>query len=226
MLLGESVVLEDGTVCFAVGRVQRRQTRGWFVYWADDREAKFPTCREEMWPLTGSEDDHARASNYLILCPEDELDGPPKELHDPWFWDTSDVRPANIRPTEEEQGRTLMDILTPKAAEGSKKAPLHLVPPALAISAARALGEGADKYGAFDWRTRRPVASAYVAAMLRHLYAYMDGEDTDPDSEVGKDHLDGIAGSLAVLLDATHGGFLEDDRPSPGPAPRLLLKKD
>jgi hypothetical protein len=62
----------------------------------------------------------------------------------------------------------------------------------------------------------------YVGAIERHLAAYKDGEDIDPDSKEGKGHLDGLAASLAILLDAQDGGFLIDNRPPPGPAPRLV----
>lgn len=111
----------------------------------------------------------------------------------------------------------------PKAAFGDKKVPLHLVPPALLIGAARAFAEGAAKYGPYNWRKTKVEAMTYVGAMLRHLMAYVDGEDTDPESSTGKKHLEGIAASLAVLMDAQESGYLIDNRPPPGAAPRLVL---
>lgn len=112
----------------------------------------------------------------------------------------------------------------PKKAYGDAKIPMHLVPPALQISAARGLGEGAEKYGPYNWRETNVEATTYIGAIERHLAAYKDGEDVDPDSAVGKRHLDGIAASLAILIDATDGGFLIDNRPPPGPASRLVLQ--
>ncbi len=110
----------------------------------------------------------------------------------------------------------------PKKQYGDKKVPLHLVPPALVIGAAHALREGAGRYGPYNWRESKVEAMTYVGAILRHCMAYLDGEDVDPESTVGKLHLDGIAGSVAVLLDATHGGFLIDNRPPKGPAPGMV----
>lgn len=112
----------------------------------------------------------------------------------------------------------------PKQAYGDRKPPLHLVPPALTLYAAQGLGEGAAKYGAYNWRSAKVEGLTYVGAALRHLAAYLDGEDVDPDSKVGKTHLAGAIASLAILADATEGGFLIDNRPPPGPAPRLILE--
>lgn len=109
----------------------------------------------------------------------------------------------------------------PKQLNGDKKVPVQLVPPALTLGAAKALGEGASRYGPYNWRESNVEAMTYVGAILRHLYAYLDGEDIDPESPVGKRHLDGIAGSIAILLDATDGGFLIDNRPPKSAAPEL-----
>ena len=111
----------------------------------------------------------------------------------------------------------------PKQRYGDLKPAVHLVPPALVLGAAVALKEGAQKYGAYNWRNSKVEALTYVGAIGRHLAAYLDGEDVDPESAVGKLHLDGIAACVAILLDAYHGGFLLDNRPPPGPAPRLVL---
>ena len=111
----------------------------------------------------------------------------------------------------------------PKQIHGDRKVPLHLVPPALVIGAARALGEGVKKgYGPFNWRHSKVQANTYIGAIMRHLQSYLDGEEVDPESIVGKHHLDGAAASLAILMDAKDGGFLIDDRPPRGPAPGLL----
>lgn len=111
----------------------------------------------------------------------------------------------------------------PKQAYGDLKAAVQFVPPALWLAAARGNGEGARKYGAFNWRTTKVEALTYVGAMMRHLAAWIDGEEIDPESKEGKHHLDGVAASLAILLDALHGGFLIDNRPPKGPAPNMVL---
>lgn len=111
----------------------------------------------------------------------------------------------------------------PKQAYGDLKAAVHTVPPALLLGAAKAFGEGAKKYGPFNWRMSKVEAMTYVGAILRHLSAYTDGEDVDPESTTGKLHLEGIAACVGILLDCTYGGFLIDNRPPPGPSPRMVL---
>jgi hypothetical protein len=108
----------------------------------------------------------------------------------------------------------------PKKAFGDKKVPVHLVPPALLIETAVAFKEG-RKYGPFNWRASPVEATTYIGAMYRHLMAYQDGEDLDPESTEGKTHLAGIAACCAILMDANAHGSLIDNR-TPGPAPKLI----
>jgi hypothetical protein len=84
-------------------------------------------------------------------------------------------------------------------------------------SIAIGLKEGAEKYGPWNWRSTKVEVMTYVGAIYRHMAAFVDGEDIDPDSPVGKKHLDGVAASLAILIDAIAGGFAIDNRP-PTPA--------
>jgi hypothetical protein len=69
---------------------------------------------------------------------------------------------------------------------------------------------GADKYGPWNWRETGVCASTYVNAILRHLNAWRDGEDLDPES--GITHLAHIACSANILMDAEVCGKLQDDR--------------
>jgi hypothetical protein len=111
----------------------------------------------------------------------------------------------------------------PKQAFGAQKPPVHLVPPILLVAAARAIAEGAAKYGAFNWRKSEPLKmTTYLGGMLRHLMAFLDGEEIDPESSTGKTHLEGLAASLAILLDARALGNLVDDRAPAGPVADLL----
>lgn len=110
----------------------------------------------------------------------------------------------------------------PKQRFGAQKVPVHLVPPAAIIGMAKALGEGAEKYQPFNWRSAKVRRMTYIGAAIRHLLADLDGEDVDPESTYGKTHIEGALGSLAVLQDAIAGGFLVDDRPPKGPAPEML----
>lgn len=64
-----------------------------------------------------------------------------------------------------------MDLLDPLALEGL----------------AKVLTFGAQKYAANNWR-KGIANSRLIAAMLRHLFAIMRGEDIDPES--GLPHID------------------------------------
>ena len=98
----------------------------------------------------------------------------------------------------------------PKGAAGALKTPLGLIPPFAMAQTAWAHKLGADKYGPFNWRDTGVCASTYVNAMLRHLNAWRDGEDLDPES--GISHLAHIACNCNILLDAGFCRTLQDDR--------------
>lgn len=106
-----------------------------------------------------------------------------------------------------------------------KKASIEFVPVALLEACSEALAEGRVKYGTAKWRETDTEAMTYVGGILRHLYAWIDGEDIDPDSSIGKRHLAGAAASLAILLDVIAMGTVIDNRPPKGPGGKLMLPK-
>ena len=108
----------------------------------------------------------------------------------------------------------------PKDKLGIKKVPLHLNPTAGVVYMALGMWDGAVKYGPFNWRQQKVSGSVYVAAALRHIFSYIDGQDIDPES--GKPTLGHALACLAILADAIESGNLVDDRPEPGPVPALL----
>ncbi len=110
----------------------------------------------------------------------------------------------------------------PKDALGIKKAQLNLVPPASVIYQALAMEDGARKYGPYNWRQNKVIASIYVAAAMRHLMAWQDGEENAGDS--GKPHLGHALACLGILVDALETGNLVDDRPVKGAASQLIAK--
>ncbi len=79
-----------------------------------------------------------------------------------------------------------------------KKPPIYLVPKAFIFACARALGFGAVKYEANNWRLGMKWSETY-SAVLRHLVAWQEGEDTDPES--GLSHLDHACAMLAFLTE-------------------------
>ncbi len=109
----------------------------------------------------------------------------------------------------------------PKDATGSSKTPFHLVPESATAQEAEAMRLGASKYGAYNWRSKAVKASVYVSALRRHLAAWFDREDNDPES--GLSHLAHARANLGILLDAEHCGQLIDDRPVPVPEKKSFL---
>lgn len=93
-----------------------------------------------------------------------------------------------------------------------EKPPLSLVPRALLYACGRALGFGANKYAANNWR-RGMKWSSPLSGLLRHLTAWGEGEDNDEES--GLSHLDHAAACLAFLTHMESDDRYEhlDDRP-------------
>ena len=120
-----------------------------------------------------------------------------------------------------------IDTTNPKDRIGVTKPQLNLVPPALLIWTAKAMENGAAKYGPFNWRDKKVKMTIYVAAALRHLLSLLDGEDTAQDS--GLPHAAHAAACMGIILDAKECNCLIDDRPAKGPAAdlieRLTVKK-
>ena len=114
--------------------------------------------------------------------------------------------------------------MNPKDLVGAKKAPMDLVPPAGAIMSAPAHKNGADKYGPFNWRLQPVQAMTYVAAVRRHLDAWVDGQDNAPDT--GIHHFSHALAGMNILADAYGLGNLIDNRPPKGPAADMLAAQD
>jgi hypothetical protein len=99
----------------------------------------------------------------------------------------------------------------PKDLFGSKKLSISAVPHNVLGELAVAMQEGADKYGRHNYRSIPVKASIYHDAVFRHMAAWWEGEDIDPDSKLS--HITKAIASLAVLRDAMHRGNWIDDRP-------------
>lgn len=97
----------------------------------------------------------------------------------------------------------------PKEAAGRAKCPLHLNPPTALRQMAEALQHGALKYGEWNWRAAGINATTYIAAAMRHLTAWQDGEDNDSS---GLSHIAHAMAGMAIVLDAQACGMMNDDR--------------
>jgi hypothetical protein len=96
-------------------------------------------------------------------------------------------------------------------APAPPKARLDLLPHKALLEMARAMEEGAEKYGANDWMRKPHRASEDYAAALRHLMAWWTGTDKDPKSGVSP-----LAHALcraAMLLETMERFPEKDDRP-------------
>jgi len=110
----------------------------------------------------------------------------------------------------------------PKDAIGSDKLPLHLWPTTATIMGALGLLDGALKYGRSNFRAVGVRASIYYDAARRHLDAWFEGEDVDPDS--GLPHHAHALACIAIIVDAQAAGKLTDDRMYGGDAYRAFVR--
>lgn len=158
---------------------------------------------EEIYP--------AMSEIYLELRPNTQREDPRVE-------EVPDLTPMD----REALGRLLRDIqaVNPKDQVGRRKPQIGLVPPSAIIEESVAFADGAEKYGPFNWREKTVGAMTYVHACLRHLYAWVDGEEECRDSTAH--HLAAARACLGILLDARSIGKLLDDRPSAGAAADLI----
>lgn len=110
--------------------------------------------------------------------------------------------------------RTTGAGVNPKDRIGASKVDLTLIPGVAKIALAKALMEGATKYGAYNWRVEPIQMRTYIRAAMSHLDALLDGEDDARDSAI--EHLGHVMANAAIILDAIAQGTIIDDRPLPG----------
>lgn len=108
----------------------------------------------------------------------------------------------------------------PKNAIATNKIPMHLWPSTATAMGSLALYHGQLMYGRNNWREAGARASVYVSACQRHLAAWFECEDHDPDS--GLPHLAHALACLAILVDAQAADKLTDDRQYPGGYRKLM----
>lgn len=113
-----------------------------------------------------------------------------------------------------------MESNNPKDIIGRTKPPIHLIPPVALIEEAVVFDLGSKKYGPYNWRLTNVSAEVYIAAALRHILSWQDGENIDPES--GATHLAHARACLAIIIDAKSQGRLMDDRPIAGHAAEVI----
>src|SRR3990167_4724582 len=87
----------------------------------------------------------------------------------------------------------------PKDAVGVRKVSFSMLCWPVLANVALAMLEGARKYGRHNYRVIGVRASVYFDAAGRHLTAWYEGEDIDPDSDLS--HVTKAIATLMVLRD-------------------------
>ena len=77
----------------------------------------------------------------------------------------------------------------------SEKPKMNLLPPKALIEVGKVLTFGAEKYGPENWKELEDLQNRYTAGALRHIFAHMDGEKDDPESNISH-----LAHALCCLL--------------------------
>ena len=95
-------------------------------------------------------------------------------------------------------------------AEKEGKVPLDLLEPAADREIALAMAFGAAKYGIRNYVETPINARVYVAAIRRHVAAWLEGEEVAEDS--GVHHLAHIGANVHVAMAAMKAGTFVDDR--------------
>jgi len=130
------------------------------------------------------------------------------------------MRPLSFSPPTTPIPPVTKKDTNPKDAVGVKKAPFSTVPAPVMAEIGVAMLEGARKYGRHNYRVAGVRASVYYDAAMRHLTAWWEGEDLDPDSNLS--HITKALASLTVLRDTMINDKWTDDRP-PRVNPRWLM---
>ena len=108
---------------------------------------------------------------------------------------------------------TVLGALPPTAMKFDQdKLPLHLLSTEAMNQVAAVLAFGAKKYAAHNWRDGF-VWSRPLSAAMRHITAFNDGEDKDPES--GLSHLAHAACCIMFLLEFEKTHKHLDDRYKP-----------
>ena len=77
----------------------------------------------------------------------------------------------------------------------SEKPKMNLLPPKAIVEISKVLTFGAAKYDAENWRKLDDLQNRYTAGALRHIFAHMDGEELDPET-----NLSHLAHAMCCLL--------------------------
>jgi len=86
----------------------------------------------------------------------------------------------------------------------------ELLPSAALLEISKVMAFGAKKYGDNNWREGGFDWTRIMGAMQRHLLAFNDGEDLDP--ETGLSHIAHVGCNALFLLEHILKGYGDDNR--------------
>lgn len=109
----------------------------------------------------------------------------------------------------------------PKDLLGIAKPGIEAVPASALFHLGRAMAEGRGKYGLYNWRETAVQSDVYFNAMMRHAWAWNDGEEL-ADGPLKCHHLAHVMACAAILLDGQNTGMLIDNRGTPGKLGQLI----
>jgi hypothetical protein len=102
-----------------------------------------------------------------------------------------------------------IDMEAIKYDDGKPK--MSLIPAHAIFAMARALTHGALKYDSFNYKNGEGLDwDRYSSALLRHLFAWLGGQEFDTDS--GLRHTDHVLSCAAMLSDAVESKIGKDTR--------------
>lgn len=130
----------------------------------------------------------------------------------------ADVRPkgepirSSVADTSagETQVSTSIPDTNPKKQYGVQSIPLSYWSSLASSYGALAFYNGALKYGKANYANTPVEASIYIDGAMRHLAAWVAGEEFDPADNVP--NLGGVLANIGILLEARAAGTLIDDR--------------
>ncbi len=110
--------------------------------------------------------------------------------------------------------------VNPKDRIGAAKVDFTLIPTSAKVALAKALMDGATKYGPYNWRVEPVQFRTYLGAAERHLESVKEGEWFASDSLI--EHLGHVMACCAILIDAMSQNTLIDDRPIHGEGATII----
>ena len=127
--------------------------------------------------------------------------------------DSAVVPPETLQKVKEQFAKSLGKLESGTALKFDQdKLPLHLLSTEALNQTAAVLKFGAQKYAEHNWR-KGFAWSRPLAAAMRHIMAFNDGEDKDPES--GLSHLAHAACCIMFLLEFEKTHQHLDDRYKP-----------